>query len=225
MTTAARLELDELLEDMRRTLAPAERAIRSHCYLDALAAGRVPESSLRAFAGEQFSIVSSDRRSFAHLAGRFPEPPAGDFFLSLAAGEGEALSRLGGFAAAVSLGEEELRAYEPTPGAQAYKAFVAWLALDGSRADLALAFLANLDAWGVNCARMAEALRDRYGLDEEAVAFFDFFAVPAPGFEERALVVAAEGLAHGDSPGQARRAARLLQAYELLYWDTLAEGL
>jgi hypothetical protein len=62
----------------------------------------VPESSLRAFAGEQFSIISSDRRSFAHLAGRFPEPPAGDFFLSLAAREGEFLSCLRGFAAAVA---------------------------------------------------------------------------------------------------------------------------
>lgn len=158
----------ELLEDVWRTLAPAERAICSHRYLDALAAGRVPESSLRAFAGEQFSIIWSDRRSFAHLAGRFPEPPAGDFFLSLATGEGG--SRLGGFAAAVGLGEEELRTYEPAPGAQAYKAFVAWLALDGSRAALALAFLANLDACGVNCGRMAEALRDRYGLGDEAVA-------------------------------------------------------
>ena len=117
------------------------------------------ESSLRVFPGAQFSIISSDRRSFAHLTGRFYEPPAGDFFLSLAAGEGEALSRLRGFAAAVGLGEDELRAYEPAPGAQAYKAFVAWLALNGSRADLALAFLANLDTWGVNCGRMAEALR------------------------------------------------------------------
>jgi len=101
VTAAARLKLDELLENVRRTLAPAEHAIRSHRYLDALAAGRVPESSLRAFAGEQFSIISSDRLSFAHLAGRFPEPPAGDFFLSLAAGEGEARSCLRGFAAEV----------------------------------------------------------------------------------------------------------------------------
>jgi len=54
VTTAARPKLDELLKDVRRALAPAERAIRSHRYLDALTAGRVPEGSLRAFAGEQF---------------------------------------------------------------------------------------------------------------------------------------------------------------------------
>lgn len=112
MTTAARPKLDELLEDVRRARAPVERAIRSHRYPDALTAGRVPEGSLRAVAGEQFSIISSDRRSFAHVAGRFPEAPAGDFFRSLAAREGETRSRLGGFAATVGLGEKGLRAYE-----------------------------------------------------------------------------------------------------------------
>jgi hypothetical protein len=55
-------------------------------------------------------------------------------------------------------------------------------------------------------------------------SFFDFFAEPAPRFEERALVVADEGLAAGDSPTRARRAARLLQAYELMFWDALADA-
>lgn len=43
---------------------------------------------------------------------------------------------------------------------------------------------------------MAAALRDRFGAEEEAFAFFGFLATPR----------------------------RLLQAYELLFWDTLAEG-
>jgi hypothetical protein len=33
------------------------------------------------------------------------------------------------------------------------------------------------------------------------------------------------GLGEGDSPVRARRAARLLQACELLFWETLAEGI
>ncbi len=57
------------------------------------------------------------------------------------------------------------------------------------------------------------------------MSFFDFFAVPPPRFEERALEVAAAGLAAGEELDRAVRAARLLQAYELLYWDTLAQGL
>jgi predicted nucleic acid-binding protein len=34
-----------------------------------------------------------------------------------------------------------------------------------------------------------------------------------------------EGLAGGDSPVSARSASRLLQAYELSFWDALAEWL
>jgi hypothetical protein len=206
----------ELLEDLHRELALVEQAIRGHRYL----AGPPPEESLRAFAGEQYTILRSDRRSFANLAARFPEPPAGDFFIGLAQGEGEALERLFVLAASLGIDDGGLIGYEPKPGCQAYTAFVSWLALNGSRAELALAFLANLAAWGENCRRLADLLRDRYD-----TSFFDFFAEPAPGFEEHALAVADQGLTGGDSPTRARRAARLLQAYELLFWDTLADAL
>jgi thiaminase len=206
----------EVLEDLRRELAPVAQAIRGHRYL----AAPPPEESLRAFAGEQYTILRSDRRSFANLAARFPEAPAGDFFIGLAQGEGEALERLFALAASLGVDEDGLTAYEPEPGCQAYTAFVSWLALGGSRAELAIAFDANLAAWGENCRRLADLLRDRCD-----TSFFDFFAEPAPRFEERALAVAEQGLAAGDSPTLARRAARLLQAYELLFWDTLADAL
>jgi hypothetical protein len=65
---------------------------------------------------------------------------------------------------------------------------------------------------------MRDALRPRFGT--EAVAFFDFFAEPPAGFAHEALALVATGEAVS-----ARRAARLLQAYELLYWDTLADAL
>jgi hypothetical protein len=206
----------QLLEDLHRELAPVEQAIRTHRYL----AMAPSEQSLRAFAGEQYTIFSSDRRSFATLAARFPEPPAGDFFIGMAQGEGEALAHLLALAAPLGLDEAGLADYEPRSGCQAYPAFVSWLALNGSRADVALAFVANLAAWGENCRRLADLLRGRYD-----ISFFEFFAQPAPGFEEQALAVAEVGLAAGDSAAGARRCARLLQAYELLFWDTLADGL
>ena len=208
------MDAAELLPVVRAELAPVERSLAEHRYLAELEAGRVPVESLRAFAGEQRAIITSDRRSFEHLAQRFPQPPAGGFFRDLAAGEAEALRLLERFAAAVGLGRD----YEPLAGCQAYPAYVAWLALNGSPADVALAFLANLESWGRSCARMRDALRPLYGADR--VAFFDFFAEPPAGFEERALALITTG---GRASG--RRAARRLQAYELLYWDTLADGL
>lgn len=213
-------EARSLLDGLSAELAGVEEAIRGHRYLAAVEAGEVAEGSLGAFAAEQRLTIASDRRSFAQLAARFPEPPAGEFFLAMAGGEGEALSRLAAFAAAVGApaGED----YDPLPGCQAYGAYVSSLALNGGRADVALAFLVNLDAWGVSCRRIAGALRPSYG--DDGVAFFDFFAEPAPDFAERALAVVAEGLAAGEPSRGARRAARLLQAYELLYWDTLADA-
>ncbi|MGH4025528.1 MAG: transcriptional regulator [Pseudonocardiaceae bacterium] len=200
-------------------------AIRTHRFLDLLRTRDVPEQRLCALAAEQHAIVSSDRRSFAQLAARFSSGSACGFFLGQAESEGLALDRLRGLADWLGLTDAQLRAHEPHPGAQAYPAFVAWLALNGSRADVVLAFLANLAAWGENCGQVAAALRDSYGADDDAAGFFDFFANPPEDFESRALAVLDEGLAAGESPVLARRATRLLQAYELSFWDALAEGL
>jgi hypothetical protein len=71
---------------------------------------------------------------------------------------------------------------------------------------------------------MSRALQDRYALTKLDVAFFDLFATPPPGFEDRGLAVVEEGLAGGVDPAGIRRAARLLQGYELLYWDTMLQA-
>jgi len=194
-------------------------------FVDLLEAGGVPRERLTWLAGEQFRIVGSDQRSFALLAARFPEPPAGEMFLSLAQGERDALRLLSGFAAALGWGERDLRAYEPRPLAQAYPAFLAWCVLFGTCSGVALAMLANLEEWGGYCGRVAEALVTRYGLPEQAVGFFRFFAGPAPGFAEQAASVVAAGLAAGEDPQEAVRAARALHAYEIAFWDALADGL
>ena len=88
----------------------------------------------------------------------------------------------------------------------------------------AAAFLVNLPAWGANCGRVSRALLTKYGLAPAAVAFFDLFAAPPAGFEEAATAVIAGGVARGVEPGLIRRAAHLLQGYELLYWDTLHQA-
>jgi hypothetical protein len=72
-------------------------------FIEMLEAGRVPRDRLTWLAGEQFRIVGSDQRSFALLAARYPDPPAGEMFLSLAQGELHALRPLADFAA--SLGQ------------------------------------------------------------------------------------------------------------------------
>jgi thiaminase len=206
-----------LLSSIRRELVSLDGAIREHRYLDALDQGRVPRAELGVFANEQRLIIESDRRSFLSLATRFPEPPAGEFFEWMADGEHDALGRLERFAAQVGGYDDS---YLPRAGCHAYAAYVASLALNGSRVEVVMAFLANLAAWGENCARIARALAER-----SDVSFFEFFASPPEEFESRALAVADEGLALGESGDAAKRAAHLLQRFELLYWDTLADAL
>jgi thiaminase len=212
----------DLLERIRRELAPAEAENR---FVPLVESGRLPRERLAALAGEEYTITRSDRRSFLLLATRFPEPPAVDFFTGLAQGETLALKHLITFAGALGLDEGDLRAHEPQAGCQAYAGYVSWLALNGAQGDVALALIANFAAWGSYCGATARALRRRhYGLDDKACAFFDFFATPVPEVEEQALAVAEASVDAGEPPRDARRYARLVQAYELMFWNTLAEG-
>jgi hypothetical protein len=100
----------------------------------------------------------------------------------------------------IEMDDARLQAYEPAPGAHAYTAFMAWLALYGSEAEVAAGLLMNFAAWGTNCSRMSRALRDRYGLTDQATAFFDLFAAPPGEFESQAMTVVAGGLARGAEP-------------------------
>lgn len=74
---------------------------------------------------------------------------------------------------------------------------------------------------GGYCATIGKALRSHYGFDDEACAFFDFFARPATELEQQAAdALGANGL---DAPAlaDAREYGLLLQSYEHRFWDTL----
>jgi hypothetical protein len=219
MTVQAR----KVIEEGRQKIASLEIRIREHPYIQALENRRVPRDKLAIFAGQQRHIIESDLRSVGLIVARAGSQETRDFFLGMLQGERAALEALGAFGRAVGLPDDRARAAEPLPGTFAYSAYVAWLALYGSMAEFAGAFLVNLEAWGANCGRMSRALRDLYGLTGADVAFFDLFALTPPGFEERGITVVEEGLAQGVDPGRIHRAARMLQGYELLYWDTMLQ--
>lgn len=206
-----------LVDEIRTELATVRDELLAHPYISAVEEGLVELPQLRPFAGEQHAIISSDLRSAAQLVARH----GGDFFFGILTGERAALETLGAFASALGMSKDDIDAYEPQPGAHAYAAYMAWLAANASDAEVAAAFLVNFSAWGESCGRLGAALRTRYGLNADEVRFFDLFAEPVPGFDEAALAIVAGGLQRGVSERRIRRAARLLQGYELMYWDTL----
>jgi hypothetical protein len=210
-----------LMAEMARELEPIERKIRSHPYLAELEAGRIGRQDLQRFAGEQYHIMRSDLRSVALLVNRFGASASGPFFQGVLEGEAAAVDALRAFARALGMGDAFLWAYEPAPGALAYSAFMAWLALYGGEAEVGAGLLVNFPAWGANCGRMSRALRTQYGLEEPDTAFFDLFAAPPGDFETGALAVIDGGLARGADPRLIKRSARLLQGYEELFWDTI----
>jgi hypothetical protein len=216
MTASAR----QLLETARKELAPGEHENR---LVPLIAAGTASRKALAALAAEQHRIIVSDWRSFLVLASRCENPAAGAFFSGLAAGEGQALDNLGKFAAAAGLDASAISTYRPLAGCQAYPSYLAWLALNGEPTDVTLAVVANFAAWGNYCAAVATGLRTHYGFDDEGCSFFDFFAAPAPDGDEAAIAIVQSGLDAGRGTDAAFEYGRLIQSYELMFWNTLAE--
>ncbi len=210
----------ELIEQIRKELEPVEVQLRDHLYLRALEQNDITRECLSVIVGEQHITIESDLRSLAAMVARCDHPRSRRFFLGILPGEDAAFGALHDLATALGLDEPWLQAYEPTPEAQAYAHYVAWLAHYASPAEMAAALAVNFPAWGANCGRVGAALRDKYGLNVEATAFFDLFSGPAANeFEEEVRIVVEEGLRQGVGELQMKRAARLLQSYELLFWN------
>jgi thiaminase len=215
------VDANAFLDEIRQTLQPVNEQLLRHPFVQGLEEGKIKREKLRIFAGEQYTIIRSDLRSAAYLVTRFATSPSGDFFLGILQGERAAWDALLAFARALGLTEAQLSEHEPLAGSHAYTCYMAWLALYASDAEIAAAYLINFPAWGQNCERLSRVLKERFGLGEKEVAFFDLFASPPVTFEANALSIIQRGLAHGIEPRLIKRAARLLQSYELMYWDAL----
>src|SRR4051794_10021728 len=164
------MDATTLVDEISRDLQPVVDRLLTHPYVEALAAGRVSPEQLRAVVGEQYGIIESDLKSVSHLIGRFGGTAEMPFFLDVLAGERAAWDALGAFARALNMTESDLQSYEPLAGAHAYTCYMAWLALYGSAAEVATAYLVNFPAWGKNCGRLSTILKERYGLTEPDVA-------------------------------------------------------
>ena len=131
--------------------------------------------------------------------------------------------------------EEQLAAYHVTAGAQAYPAYWARLALSGQRAAGAAACAINFPAWGQMCGRVRTALASGcYGnVSAAELGFLDYFAAPVAGLDHMAeAVIAQEITGRRDNDAviaqeavvgyaDLARHVRLLQEYEVFFWDAV----
>ena len=86
------------------------------------------------------------------MVARCDHPRSRRFFLGILPGEDAAFGALDDLATALGLDESWLQAYEPTPEAQAYAHYVAWLAHYASPAEMAVALAVNFPAWAPTAA-------------------------------------------------------------------------
>lgn len=219
---AARAKARRLVRQIRADLAGAEHQIRNAPFIAAVEAGRASLAQIAAVVAEEYSIVHSDINSFAQMASRWDSPQS-SFFGELESGEQAALPLVLAFAANVGLDENDLKAYEPRPRSQTYPSRVAWIASNADRASAAASFLVNFAVFGENMGRIRDALVRVYHFTPNQIEFFTFFAEPIPGFEDDAIEVIATGLREGACPVDVRRSARLLQAYELDFWQAASD--
>lgn len=213
----------ELVAELREELQPVDEQIRQHPYLLALQKKAVSLEALKAFPGHEYHTVQSDLRSMAHLVQRFGHHPlAGPFLHGVLQGEVAGLAQVVQMGKKLGMSEADLQRYEVTPAGFAYPTYMAWQALYGSAAAVVGGLLVNFAAWGHNCGVMSAALQAHYGFTSAETAFLDGFAA-LPPFDEVALPIIQDGLKQGVKPAEIKRTARLFQAYEKLFWDSLAQ--
>lgn len=157
-----------------------------------------------------------------------------DLFQFLLGGEVYASSLLLAYAKSVDLEENDLRSpaqsgYQLSPNSQAYPSYWARLALSGKgRAAGAAACAVNFPAWGEMCRRLLEALgregeggKYKYaGVDDEHLAFIKFFATPIEELDQMAAsIIETEETSYDDLV----EPVRLMQRYEIMFWDGIFE--
>jgi hypothetical protein len=120
---------------------------------------------------------------------------------------------------------------ELSPLAQAYPSYWARLALCNQRAAGAAACAVNFPAWGRMCRCLLNALLKHEGCGhtkeelDRGLAFIQFFGSPIENLDEMAAAIMMHSTHDDDDLRQQASYAemaehvRLLQAYELLFWD------
>jgi len=218
-----------------------EEKLFSHPYLKAAESGTLTIAQRQAFAKEQYHIQLSDARSFAVLAGHrgftpstltgtsIPEAKSEntDLFQFLLGGEVYAAPLLLEYAKKLGLDENALQRAKPlNPKSQAYPSYWARLALSGNRAAGAAACAVNFPAWGQMCKRLLDALlageayKEYESEDDTALAFIKFFATPIDDLDKMAAAIIDEECVTYE---EIVEAVRLLQQYEIMFWDGIFE--
>jgi hypothetical protein len=213
-----------MTDHVRRLLAEAtdrlEPAPGANTFIELAARGGLARTTMLTYVAAERVIFTSDQGSFLTLAGRSAAEER-QFFLGLTMGETMGLAALPALTNAYEGTARPLTA-DADALCRAYPSYVGWLALNADPADVVFGLLANFPHWCAGFAVLAKALREHHGLDDAATAFLDALSVPNAQLQEQGVGILAARLAAGWQPDSALSYARLLNSYDLLFWNTAA---
>lgn len=201
-------------EKIRSRLAPLNLRILNHPYISEAEKGTLPLKNVKAFVANQYYIVNHDARSLALMVSRSTCWDEFEFFNTVLKGDETALPLLLKMAEALKLTLSDLEENTPIPEAVVYAHYLTTLAHFASPGEQAIALTVNLPVWGSNCKRLSRALKEQYTIAE--TSFLDLFAQPTGEIEKSALSIIDRYL-HKEK--RLERVARLIQAYELMFWN------
>jgi thiaminase len=213
-------KVSNFLQNLRQELSGENEKILNHKFVKDAEDGRLSVEKLKLFVTQQYYTVNHDLRSLAAMLSRGRNDDEVDFFRMLLDGDREALKMLILLSTELGLRQVELDCAVILAGAASYTHYLAWLASYANAGEQAAALTVNLPVWGSNCKRLGNALRKKYGLKETAL--FELFSGPTEAIEAPALKIM-DNYIEWHSSGM-ERCARLIQAYELSFWDTVYQG-
>lgn len=220
-----------LLREMRQELADETAKVLTHPFCTEAEAGTLPVEKFRTWCEQQYPILNYDTRSIAIMLARSEHVDEKQFFTMLVEGARDAEERLELLAAELGLGRDELKQAKLFPRAQAYGHYLAWLAIYGHAGEQAAAVTVNLPAYARVMSRLKSALEDHYGI--KRTDYLELWSLgleygsdplgEAPDDWERMALDIVTRYADADADRMAD-AARFLQSYERLFWDSVYEG-
>ena len=212
-----------LLKKIRTNQHQVHQKILNLPYLNGLEQGERADSVLRSFIGNQYHLMHSIVGADAQMKKRFTNTELANYFEQMLRSELEASRALLLLAQTLGMSEESLETYETEPDALAYGYYVSSLATNGSLAEIVASLGVNFPIWAGNCQRISMVLRQLYGFNSSQTRFFDIFAEASSSIDDGPVIKAISlGLGAGVSEEKIARSVRLIQGYELRFWDAMA---
>lgn len=207
------------IQGLREELRELNRRVEEHPFLTKAEKGILPKEKLKLFVENQYYVVYHDLRSLALMVSRASNPDEAEYFSKLQQGGLMAFQQL------VKLGDElevsfkGLSGLRILPAAVSSTHYLAWLGLYAGAAEQVTALTVNLPVWGRACGRLASGMVKNYNIKFTGL---DAFTHPPAWVEEEGVRIIGRYLP--DAEERARLAARMIESYELSFWDAVYSG-